>query len=64
VDDNAFYWDFVALSWLPVYFIFYWFSEAGLMRETACHGRNLAQVPELALSTQRELHFRKSPNAD
>jgi cytochrome c oxidase subunit III len=24
VTDNAFYWDFVALSWLPIYFLIYW----------------------------------------
>jgi heme/copper-type cytochrome/quinol oxidase subunit 3 len=24
VSDNAFYWDFVVLSWLPIYFILYW----------------------------------------
>jgi heme/copper-type cytochrome/quinol oxidase subunit 3 len=24
VDDNAFYWDFVALSWLPIYLLLYW----------------------------------------
>jgi len=24
VTDNAFYWDFVVLSWLPIYFILYW----------------------------------------
>lgn len=24
VSDNAFYWDFVVLSWLPIYFIIYW----------------------------------------
>jgi len=27
VDDNAFYWDFVVVSWLPVYFILYWFPR-------------------------------------
>jgi heme/copper-type cytochrome/quinol oxidase subunit 3 len=24
VTDNAFYWDFVVLSWLPIYFLIYW----------------------------------------
>jgi cytochrome c oxidase subunit 3 len=24
VSDNAFYWDFVVLSWLPIYFLIYW----------------------------------------
>jgi cytochrome c oxidase subunit 3 len=24
VDDNAFYWNFVVLSWLPIYFVVYW----------------------------------------
>jgi heme/copper-type cytochrome/quinol oxidase subunit 3 len=24
VSDNAFYWDFVILSWLPIYFLIYW----------------------------------------
>jgi cytochrome c oxidase subunit 3 len=24
VTDNAFYWDFVILSWLPIYFLIYW----------------------------------------
>ncbi|HEY4113502.1 MAG TPA: cytochrome c oxidase subunit 3 [Rhizomicrobium sp.] len=24
VSDNAFYWDFVVLSWLPIYFVLYW----------------------------------------
>ena len=24
VSDNAFYWDFVVLSWLPIYFLLYW----------------------------------------
>lgn len=23
-SDNAFYWDFVVLTWLPIYFILYW----------------------------------------
>jgi cytochrome c oxidase subunit 3 len=23
-SDNAFYWDFVVLSWLPIYFVIYW----------------------------------------
>jgi heme/copper-type cytochrome/quinol oxidase subunit 3 len=27
VDDNGFYWDFVVISWLPVYFILYWFPR-------------------------------------
>jgi heme/copper-type cytochrome/quinol oxidase subunit 3 len=24
VSDNAFYWDFVILTWLPIYFLIYW----------------------------------------
>jgi heme/copper-type cytochrome/quinol oxidase subunit 3 len=24
VEDNAFYWDFVVLSWLPLYLLIYW----------------------------------------
>jgi cytochrome c oxidase subunit III len=24
VDDNAFYWDFVVLTWLPIYALIYW----------------------------------------
>jgi heme/copper-type cytochrome/quinol oxidase subunit 3 len=24
VEDNVFYWDFVVLSWLPIYFLIYW----------------------------------------
>jgi cytochrome c oxidase subunit III len=24
VDDNAFYWNFVVASWLPIYFVVYW----------------------------------------
>lgn len=24
VSDNAFYWNFVVLAWLPIYFILYW----------------------------------------
>jgi cytochrome c oxidase subunit 3 len=24
VSDNAFYWDFVVLTWLPIYFVLYW----------------------------------------
>ena len=24
VEDNAFYWDFVVLSWLPIYVLIYW----------------------------------------
>jgi cytochrome c oxidase subunit 3 len=27
VYDNAFYWDFVVISWLPIYFILYWFPR-------------------------------------
>jgi cytochrome c oxidase subunit III len=27
VDDNAFYWYFVVLSWLPLYFLVYWFQR-------------------------------------
>jgi heme/copper-type cytochrome/quinol oxidase subunit 3 len=24
VEDNAVYWDFVVLSWLPIYVLIYW----------------------------------------
>jgi cytochrome c oxidase subunit III len=24
VSDNAFYWDFVVVSWIPIYFLIYW----------------------------------------
>ncbi|MBS3650287.1 cytochrome c oxidase subunit 3 [Pseudaminobacter sp. 19-2017] len=24
VDDNVFYWDFVVITWLPIYFLIYW----------------------------------------
>jgi cytochrome c oxidase subunit 3 len=24
VEDNAFYWDFVVVAWLPLYFLIYW----------------------------------------
>jgi heme/copper-type cytochrome/quinol oxidase subunit 3 len=24
VTDNCFYWNFVVLSWLPLYFVLYW----------------------------------------
>jgi heme/copper-type cytochrome/quinol oxidase subunit 3 len=27
VYDNASYWDFVVVSWVPVYFILYWFPR-------------------------------------
>ena len=27
VEDNAFYWDFVVLSWLPLYGLIYWASR-------------------------------------
>jgi heme/copper-type cytochrome/quinol oxidase subunit 3 len=27
VEDNAFYWDFVVLSWLPIYGLVYWASR-------------------------------------
>jgi len=27
VEDNAFYWDFVVLSWLPIYGLIYWVSR-------------------------------------
>jgi heme/copper-type cytochrome/quinol oxidase subunit 3 len=27
VEDNAFYWDFVVLSWLPIYGLIYWASR-------------------------------------
>jgi cytochrome c oxidase subunit 3 len=28
-SDNAFYWDFVVLSWLPIYFVLYWLPRLG-----------------------------------
>jgi heme/copper-type cytochrome/quinol oxidase subunit 3 len=28
-SDNAFYWDFVVLSWLPLYFVLYWLPRIG-----------------------------------
>lgn len=28
-SDNAFYWDFVVLSWLPLYFVLYWLPRLG-----------------------------------
>jgi cytochrome c oxidase subunit III len=27
VNDNAIYWDFVVLSWLPIYLLIYWFPR-------------------------------------
>ena len=27
VEDNAFYWDFVVLSWLPIYGLIYWVAR-------------------------------------
>lgn len=27
VEDNAAYWDFVVISWLPIYFVIYWFPR-------------------------------------
>jgi cytochrome c oxidase subunit III len=27
VEDNAFYWNFVVLAWLPIYFLIYWVSR-------------------------------------
>jgi heme/copper-type cytochrome/quinol oxidase subunit 3 len=27
VEDNSFYWNFVIVSWLPIYFIIYWFPR-------------------------------------
>jgi heme/copper-type cytochrome/quinol oxidase subunit 3 len=27
VNDNAVYWDFVVLSWLPIYLLIYWFPR-------------------------------------
>jgi cytochrome c oxidase subunit 3 len=27
VEDNGFYWDFVVLSWLPIYGVIYWVSR-------------------------------------
>lgn len=29
VSDNAFYWHFVVLSWLPIYFVLYWLPRIG-----------------------------------
>ena len=29
VSDNAFYWYFVVLSWLPLYFVLYWLPRIG-----------------------------------
>jgi len=28
-SDNAAYWDFVVLSWLPIYFVIYWLPRIG-----------------------------------
>jgi cytochrome c oxidase subunit III len=27
VNDNAVYWDFVVVSWLPIYALIYWFPR-------------------------------------
>jgi cytochrome c oxidase subunit 3 len=27
VNDNAVYWDFVVLSWMPIYALVYWFPR-------------------------------------
>ena len=27
VNDNAVYWDFVVVSWLPIFFLLYWFPR-------------------------------------
>jgi heme/copper-type cytochrome/quinol oxidase subunit 3 len=27
VNDNAVYWDFVVVSWLPIYGLIYWFPR-------------------------------------
>jgi cytochrome c oxidase subunit III len=29
ISDNAFYWHFVVLSWLPLYFVLYWLPRIG-----------------------------------
>ena len=29
VHDNAFYWDFVVLSWIPIYLLIYWAPRFG-----------------------------------
>ena len=29
ISDNAFYWYFVVLSWLPIYFVLYWLPRIG-----------------------------------
>jgi len=29
VSDNAFYWDFVVLTWIPIYLLIYWLPRGG-----------------------------------
>jgi len=29
VTDNAFYWDFVVLTWIPIYLLIYWLPRGG-----------------------------------
>jgi cytochrome c oxidase subunit III len=29
VGDNAFYWDFVVVTWIPIYFLIYWLPRLG-----------------------------------
>jgi len=29
VGDNAFYWDFVVLTWIPIYLVIYWLPRLG-----------------------------------
>ena len=29
VHDNAFYWDFVVVSWIPIYLLIYWAPRLG-----------------------------------
>jgi heme/copper-type cytochrome/quinol oxidase subunit 3 len=29
VGDNAFYWDFVVLAWIPIYLLIYWLPRLG-----------------------------------
>ena len=28
-SDNAFYWDFVVVSWIPIYLLIYWVPRLG-----------------------------------
>ena len=29
VGDNVFYWDFVVLTWIPIYLLIYWVPRLG-----------------------------------